>query len=173
MAALLNQGDKPRQKAKSKPIVVEYYDNHVVHSTSQEWQVPSIIQYFESKFKPSKNTRYSRNNIYARDRGTCQYCGGRVTRNEFTLDHVIPKMKGGQTTWENTVVCCVPCNTKKGSKTPAEAGMRLQRAPFRPDKVADVDGFRLAWHPSMPASWRNYMRDSLYWDGELENDNKG
>ena len=76
--------------------------------------------------------RFSRLNIYARDRNTCQYCGRRPPRAELNLDHVIPRSRGGVTNWENVVCSCVPCNLKKGGRTPDEARMRLLRHPIRP-----------------------------------------
>lgn len=177
MEALHNQGDpvkyhKRSKKLKKKPIVIEYYDDHLVHSAHSEWRVPSIIQFLDVKMRPSKGgVRYSRNNIYIRDKGRCQYCGILTTRAEFTLDHVIPKAQNGKTTWENTVVSCVECNTRKGGKTPVEAGMHILRVPTKPTDLPPDSFFKLRWHPSMPASWKAYMRDTLYWEGELDNDN--
>lgn len=167
MGHILDQGTNKRH---GRAIVLEWHDR-VVHSATDEWRVPSIIQFINTKYRPSKSVRYSRNHIFLRDRGQCQYCGLKVTRTEFTLDHVIPKAQAGKTTWENTVVCCVECNTRKGGRTPTQAGMRLLRAPVRPKNVPYDAAYRMKWSTGMPEIWRSYMRDTLYWDGELDNDN--
>lgn len=81
---------------------------------------------------PRREVRFSRFNVYARDRGQCQYCGRRFPRSELNLDHVLPRSRGGASAWENVVCSCVGCNRTKGNRTPSEAGMRLVRSPYRP-----------------------------------------
>jgi 5-methylcytosine-specific restriction endonuclease McrA len=76
--------------------------------------------------------RYSRVNVFARDKFTCQYCGERPHRSELNLDHVIPRALGGRTTWENVVCSCVECNRRKGGRTPQQARLRLKRIPAKP-----------------------------------------
>lgn len=78
----------------------------------------------------------SRRTVMARDQYTCQYCGAMPPRTELTLDHVLPRSRGGRTEWENMVVACRACNQKKGNRTPREAQMLLKRAPRRPRYVA-------------------------------------
>ncbi len=78
---------------------------------------------------PASDAGLSRKNILMRDRYTCQYCHRTMSSAELTLDHVVPRSRAGETTWENLVACCHPCNNRKGSRTPEEAGMRLARAP--------------------------------------------
>lgn len=75
---------------------------------------------------------WSRQNVYLRDKYTCQYCGQRVRESRLTLDHVLPKSRGGRNSWTNTVTACFPCNNKKGNRTPDEASMPLRRSPFQP-----------------------------------------
>ena len=95
-------------------------------------RIPRVIQLALFDRVPRRHVRFSRTNIYARDRNTCQYCGRRKTRAELNLDHVIPRSQGGRTTWENVVCSCVECNRNKGGRTPRQARMRLFRAPQRP-----------------------------------------
>ena len=100
-----------------------------VHSARQAVPVPSVIRLLEYRRIPMQARSLSRKNILMRDRYTCQYCHKTFNTNELTLDHVIPRSRAGETTWENLVACCHACNNRKGSRTPDEAGMRLARAP--------------------------------------------
>jgi 5-methylcytosine-specific restriction endonuclease McrA len=108
--------------------------------------------------------RFSRANIYQRDKYACQYCGVRYPAEDLTFDHVVPQVKGGQATWENIVTACLACNNRKGGRTPQEAKMRLIRTPVKPGWMPVVTmslGIKNA-----PLSWRDYM----YWNIELNND---
>jgi 5-methylcytosine-specific restriction endonuclease McrA len=100
-----------------------------VHSMRQTLHVPSVIRLLEYRRIPHQTRALSRKNILMRDRYTCQYCHRTLNSAELTLDHVIPRSRAGETTWENLVACCHPCNNRKGSRTPDEAGMRLVRTP--------------------------------------------
>ncbi len=106
----------------------EHSSSHV-HSARQAVPVPSVIRLLEYRRIPMQARSLSRKNILMRDRYTCQYCHKTFNTNELTLDHVIPRSRAGETTWENLVACCHACNNRKGSRTPEEAGMRLARAP--------------------------------------------
>ena len=99
------------------------------HSARQNVRVPSVIRLLEYRRIPHQTRALSRKNILMRDRYTCQYCGKTLNSGELTLDHVIPRSRSGETTWENLVACCHPCNNKKGNRTPEETGMRLARQP--------------------------------------------
>ena len=100
-----------------------------IHSARQAMNVPSVIRLLEYRRIPLQSRSLSRKNILMRDRYTCQYCQKTFSANELTLDHVMPRSRKGETTWENLVACCHRCNNRKGSRTPEEAGMRLTRAP--------------------------------------------
>jgi hypothetical protein len=160
------------EMGEKKAEVIEYCDQ-VIHSGAQggeelkEWKVPSVIRFVEAVVPNLKGVRFSRENIYTRDRGNCQYCGVHVAADDWEYEHVIPRSQGGQTVWENIVVACTSCNQKKGGKTPTQAGMRLLTRPTKPDKLFRRRSI-LTWQPGMPESWRGYMRDSLYWKGELD-----
>ncbi len=95
----------------------------------------------------------SRRTIMARDFYTCQYCGAQPGKQELTLDHVIPRSRGGQTTWENVVTACRRCNQKKGNRTPKEAGMPLLHTPRQPRYLA----FTLLAEPGLHEAWEKYL----------------
>src|SRR6201989_1552803 len=100
-----------------------------IHSARHAMRVPSVIRLLEYRRIPHQTRALSRKNILLRDRNTCQYCGELLSASDLTLDHVIPRSKGGLSTWENLVACCHPCNRRKGNQLPAEAGMKLMREP--------------------------------------------
>ena len=108
--------------------------------------------------------KFNRRNIYARDENRCQYCGRRFSTSELTLDHVVPRTLGGGATWTNLVCCCVKCNSRKGGRTPVEAGMRLTRKPFKPRRSPII---RLTIRNEKYRSWRHFV-DEAYWDVELK-----
>ena len=129
-------------------------------------RVPRVILLIAFDRIPKRHVRFSRLNIYARDRNTCQYCGRHYARSELNLDHMIPRSRGGRSTWENVVCSCLECNRRKGGRTPAQAGLRLIRKPFRPrwTPVLGVLGGRDG-HPE----WRPFLSivDAAYWNAEL------
>src|SRR5512132_3947995 len=100
-----------------------------VHSARNAIALPSVIRLLEYRRIPHQTRALSRKNILMRDRYTCQYCHRTMPSGELTLDHVIPRSRLGESAWETLVACCHPCNNKKGSRTPEEAGMNLLRAP--------------------------------------------
>jgi 5-methylcytosine-specific restriction endonuclease McrA len=100
-----------------------------IHSARNAVRLPTVIRLLEYRRIPHQTRALSRKNILMRDRFTCQYCHRTMPSGELTLDHVIPRSRAGETTWENLVACCHPCNNRKGSRTPEEAGMRLARQP--------------------------------------------
>jgi 5-methylcytosine-specific restriction endonuclease McrA len=100
-----------------------------VHSSRQAIRLPSVIRLLEYRRIPIQTRSLSRKNILLRDRYTCQYCLRTLPSSELTLDHVIPRSRSGESTWENLVTCCLSCNNQKGSRTPEDAGMKLSRTP--------------------------------------------
>ena len=107
----------------------EEVTHHHVSSARNALRLPSVIRLLEYRRIPHQSRALSRKNILMRDRYTCQYCHKTLPSAELTLDHVIPRSRAGETTWENLVACCHPCNNRKGSRTPEEAGFRLLRPP--------------------------------------------
>ncbi len=99
------------------------------HASRAHFPVPSVIRLVDYRRIPHRTRALSRKNILLRDRNTCQYCGLVSTAAEMTLDHVVPRSRGGKSSWENLVACCQRCNHRKGDRLPAEAGMKLMREP--------------------------------------------
>ena len=125
--------------------------------------VPRIIRLFQYDRMPRRQVKLTRRNIYARDNNRCQYCGNRFPTRELTLDHVVPRVQGGQNTWSNLVCACVPCNTRKGGRTPSQAHMKLVKTPVRPRRNPAVD-VRLS--RAKYESWKAFL-DEAYWNVEL------
>ena len=128
-----------------------------------ELAVPRIIRLLFYERLPRTAVKFTRRNIYARDRNRCQYCGKKFPTAELSLDHVIPRSRGGQAAWENIVCCCVKCNVRKGGRSPAEAGLRLIADPVKP-KRSPIITLRLT--SEKYASWRQFL-DAAYWNVEL------
>jgi 5-methylcytosine-specific restriction endonuclease McrA len=108
---------------------VEEPSAHILHSPTVEMQAPSVIRLLEYIHIPYERKSLSRKNILLRDHNTCQYCGRVASPHDLTLDHVVPRSRGGSSGWENLVACCRPCNNRKGDRTPEEARMRLLKRP--------------------------------------------
>ena len=130
-------------------------------------KVPLVILLIAYDRVPKRRIRFSRYNIFARDRNTCQYCGGKFARSELNLDHVIPRSQWGTSTWENVVCSCHECNRRKGGKTPEQARMRLVAHPRRPAwtpplNVSLREAIRKEWVPFL-----DLMVDVSYWNTEL------
>ena len=141
-------------------------DEDSIGTVDKAIRVPRVIllQYYDRV--PRRYVRFSRFNIYARDQNRCQYCGRQCPRSELNLDHVVPRMKGGTSVWENVVCSCHRCNRIKGGRTPVEAGMRLIRQPRRPQWTPFMtEAFSLRrykeWLPFLSAV------DAAYWNTEL------
>ncbi len=130
-------------------------------------RVPRVVLLQAYDRLPKRHVRFSRYNIFSRDGSTCQYCGKRHSKSDLNLDHIVPRSKGGQTTWENVVCCCVTCNRRKGGMTPREAGMQLIRQPARPH-WAECLNISLK-HPRY-REWLPFLNvvDFSYWNVELE-----
>ena len=101
----------------------------VFRSPSRSFRVPSVIRLLEYRRIPFQGRALSRKNILMRDRNTCQFCGRVLPAAELTLDHIVPRSRGGESTWDNLVACCHPCNNRKGDRLLEEAGMKLLRRP--------------------------------------------
>ena len=153
----------------NKIEIIEEYEDREVRSVTVSIKMPSVIRFLRSIRRKKKAVKFSRENVYARDKGSCQYCKKRVTRSEATYDHVLPRSKGGKTTWENIVIACVPCNQKKGGRLPGPAGMKLATKPVKPKKLPDVR-LTMFWSRGMPPSWKTWLRSYSYWNGSLEED---
>ncbi|MEN6505526.1 MAG: HNH endonuclease [Planctomycetaceae bacterium] len=140
----------------------EHYD--WVRCVKFEIAVPRIVRLLFYDRLPKIPVKFTRRNIYARDRNRCQYCGKKFPTTELSLDHIVPRSRGGGASWTNIVCCCVACNSRKGGRLPDEAGMKLITEPIRPKRSPAVT-LRLT---SMKyASWKQFL-DAAYWNVELK-----
>ncbi len=136
---------------KGKAEAVQYGAEYI-HTVSRMFERPEVIRLVYMVKKPLHRRKLSRREVFLRDGHTCQYCGKRGS--ELTLDHVVPRCKGGTHTWENVVAACQRCNHRKAGYTPREARMRLLREPVepRPNPYTGFSADRVdpAWLPFMP-----------------------
>jgi 5-methylcytosine-specific restriction endonuclease McrA len=133
----------------------EEISGHTVHAARRGFHLPSVIRLLEYRRIPHQTRALSRKNILMRDRYTCQYCHRTLPSGELTLDHVLPRSRSGDSTWENLVACCHSCNNRKGGRTPEEAGMRLMRQP-RPFNL-HTNRHLMRLLGKSDAQWRKYL----------------
>ena len=117
-----------------KVEVLEEYEECVV-APSLTLRTPAVVRLTKASVSKKNKVRFSRMNVFTRDGFRCQYCGGRKLMHELNYDHVLPRVRGGKTVWENIVTSCYACNDRKGSRTVKEAGMTLLRKPFKPSSL--------------------------------------
>jgi len=139
-------------------------DDDWVRTPNSEIQAPRVIRLLTYDKVPRQSVKFNRRNIFARDHNQCQYCGRKFILSELSLDHVIPRSQGGQTTWDNIVCACVECNVRKGGRTPKQANMHLIRKPEKP-KRSPVLNLKLT--QKKYRSWQSFL-DAAYWDVELK-----
>ena len=143
-----------------KVEVLEEYD-WSVRTVTVVVKVPAVVRLLRAFRRRKQPVKFSRVNIYARDKYTCQYCREQKPIGELTYDHVVPRHLGGRTEWTNIVTACQDCNLYKGARTPEQARMALKARPVRPEWVPAVS-ITVSLR-SVPDAWRDY----LYWTGEL------
>jgi 5-methylcytosine-specific restriction endonuclease McrA len=137
-------------------------DEPVIRTIRQRLRVPEVIALTAYDRLPTAAVTFSRRNIFKRDHFTCQYCAVQPGPEELTIDHVLPRSKGGTSTWENCVLACLDCNKRKDDRTLEKAGMKLRKPPVRP-----------VWKPLYAAhrerieSWAKFVSEA-YWNVELE-----
>jgi 5-methylcytosine-specific restriction endonuclease McrA len=142
-------------------VLAEY--DEVVHSPSVQFRLPSVIS-LKEYIPLARRPAFTRFNVFLRDRFACQYCGRRSVPEELTFDHIVPRSRGGRTTWGNVVAACSACNVRKGNRLPNEARMHPLAWPERPS-VHELQENGRAFPPNyLHASWRDF----LYWDTELD-----
>ncbi len=139
-------------------IIAEY--DEVVRSPSTVIRIPSVVV-LRDYVKPQKRVAFTRFNLFLRDEFCCQYCGH---KGDLTFDHVIPRTRGGRTSWENVVAACSPCNLRKGSKSLRQSGLNLRKPPRQPGSEELRNMGRRFPPGHLHDSWLDY----LYWDAELE-----
>ena len=141
-------------------------EHEAITTVNRRIRVPRVVVLYAYEYLPKGRVRFSRLNIYARDHDTCQYCGKTLPRAELNLDHVLPRSQGGKTSWENVVCSCVPCNLRKGGRTPEQARMRLLKKPVRPRWTPLFRGAakRVTYREWLPFLT---LADASYWNVEL------
>ena len=139
-------------------------DDDFIRTVQFEIQVPRIIRLLTYERFPRPKVKFNRKNLFARDGNRCQYCGKKFPTTELSLDHLVPRSRGGRATWDNIVCACVRCNVRKGGRTPREAGMRLIRDAVEP-KTSPVLSLKLSHRKYR--SWKAFL-DNAYWSVELE-----
>jgi 5-methylcytosine-specific restriction endonuclease McrA len=167
---VLDQGYQPHrivtwQKAVTmlfggKVEVVEEYDEEI-RSVSLTIRMPAVVRLVRRLGGRARAIRFSRFNVMVRDGFACQYCGQKLPAKKLTMDHVLPRSRGGKTSWTNVVSACGPCNHRKGAHTPAEARMKVLTKPVKP-KWLPME----AWHvrlTDVPETWESW----LYWNSSL------
>jgi 5-methylcytosine-specific restriction endonuclease McrA len=129
--------------------VLETYDHLGIRTPREVFPWPAVARLRRRASWRNKGVRFSRQNVYRRDKYPCQYCKQQLSPRALTFDHVTPKGQGGRTLWDNIVTACVPCNQRKGNRTPEQAGMRLIREPRAPKWFQQdlVDGTSNLWKP--------------------------
>jgi 5-methylcytosine-specific restriction endonuclease McrA len=138
-----------------KAELVEKYDGEVLRSPSVSMEFPSVIRKMKKSRIRKVSIKFSRQNVLLRDGNQCQYCGLVLEPKFLNYDHVLPRSRKGTTVWENIVMSCFSCNSKKGDRTPDEAKMTLKRVPRKPDWLPIVSKrFDLA---TVPETWRPYL----------------
>ncbi len=137
-----------------KVEVVEEYAVTIA-APSLAIRAPAVVRQRRLAGGRPKRPAFSRTNIFVRDDFTCQYCGLVGVASDLNLDHVLPRSRGGQTTWENIVTSCYRCNQHKAGRTPEEAKMRLARRPFRPASLPSTLSLGRA-SSDVPAEWQAY-----------------
>ncbi len=133
----------------------EEQHNHTLHAARLTMPMPSVIRLLEYRRIPHQTRALSRKNILLRDRNTCQYCGIVLPSSELTLDHVVPRSRGGTSTWENLVAACHECNRGKGNVLLHETGMKLMREPRAFSLHTSRHLMRMIGHSD--ANWRKYL----------------
>lgn len=151
--------------------------DRVLHTVNYGLFKPEIIvssEYTGIGYKVGRRKpKFSRNNLYRRDRYTCQYCSKKHKAEDLTMDHVVPKEQGGITEWTNIVLACIPCNQRKKNRTPEKAGMRLMKEPRQPKaedlRLNPMERIRLKVGRKAPKTWEQFL-GKMYMSVELDSD---
>lgn len=122
----------------NKAEMLAHAPDRFLHTITHTYHYPTVIRLYKYVHRPYKNVVMTRQNIFKRDHSVCQYCG---SRERLTIDHVVPKSRGGKSIWDNLVTACQRCNSLKGDQTPEEAGMHLRQKPFKPNFLMFIRDF--------------------------------
>lgn len=147
--------------------LMEKNDKGFIHTSTMRIAIPEVIRLTRYDRLPRQDVKFTRRNIYEHYGLKCSYCGGKFTTKELNLDHIIPRSRGGKTNWTNIALSCIQCNSRKGCRTPEEAGMELLVKPTCPRWKGATTVTKQAPLP-IPISWSRLI-DAKYWNTELEN----
>lgn len=149
-------------------LKVEFEDlaenDDLIRTPSLSFLVPRVLRTLFYCKLPDRTVRLNRRNLFARDGNRCQYCGKKKKAKDLSIDHVNPRAKGGLALWENVVCACVECNSRKGGRTPVEAGMKLRSKPLAPRVSPRL---KVSLGAKRYASWKDFVSEA-YWNVELE-----
>jgi len=155
--AFLNERRAIRLFFKNKVEVVSSWEDETLRWSNGEIKLPSIIRLkYYVKWIPKKS-RFNRIGVFKRDKFICMYCGEQFKTSDLTIDHILPKSQGGHLSWHNCVCSCYSCNSKKGDRTPEQAGMRLLKQPIVP--ISDLAGELFLINHIHP-DWKMYLGQS-------------
>jgi len=138
--------------------IVSVYEDRFIKTVDEIFNVPSIVRFVGNvikKFRFNRAIKFSRENVFIRDEGVCQYCSKRLSKHNFTLDHIKPASLGGKKVWHNIVACCVSCNQKKGNKSVKQAGMKLLKQPVVPKEL--IVNKENKFSSDVPDEWKDYL----------------
>jgi 5-methylcytosine-specific restriction endonuclease McrA len=138
-------------------------DEPCIRTVALRIRVPEVIVLTRYNGLPDPGAVFTRRNLFRRDHNTCQYCGSRPGTSELSIDHVLPRSRGGRSSWENCVLACMECNRRKANRTPDEAHMALLKQPVKPrwSPLIEIPVARVR------QSWERFVSDR-YWDAPLE-----
>jgi 5-methylcytosine-specific restriction endonuclease McrA len=137
-----------------KVDILDEYDDYIL-TPSLNMKVPAVVRHKKLIKSKYKIMRFTKSNVFARDNFTCQYCNRKLLKSRISLDHILPKSRGGLSTWNNCVAACIECNMKKGNKTPKEANMKLYKEPYQPNQ-AETFMLSIKYNVEAPDIWKNY-----------------
>lgn len=135
-----------------KAVPVAHHPERSIGTISRSYPLPIVVRLRGYVSKPFRRVLLSRKNIFIRDNFQCQYCGR--TDTPLTLDHILPRSRGGESTWENLIAACPRCNSKKGDRTPREAGMQTLKKPVKPHHLIL---FMQHLSPAVSEHWKPYL----------------
>jgi len=150
----------------SKTIVE--HPSGFIHTPTLRLVIPEVIRLTRYEKLPDSDVKFTRSNLYSHYKNLCSYCGDKFSTKELNLDHVIPRSRGGKTTWDNIVLSCIECNLRKADRTPREADMKLLVNPTRP-KWKGHQNLILRSPVKIKMSWQKFV-DNCYWNSELSED---
>lgn len=139
----------------NKIDIIEEYENNIL-TPSLKMKIPSVVKFKNLIKQRHRPVKFTKINIYIRDKYCCQYCAKKMAPKMATLDHLLPRSRGGKSSWLNCVACCKKCNTKKADQTPQEANMKLTKEPWLPSQREVLSMFIESNVVIIPNEWKNY-----------------